>query len=226
MIGPYPLDSIITGDARELAKAIPDESIDLIFTDPPYLREFLPLYEWLASEAARILKPTGFLMVYAGNVWKGEIYRYLLRSPLEYFWDYTMKYAGMGSIVWKTRTVARSKSILAFRKGSGMPRCNVLGLWDGNGSDKRYHDWGQDESTARYYIDCFTDDSQVILDPFVGGGTTAAVCKILKRRYLAFEIDPDTAARARARVVSMQMPLFTVPSVQAPLFAAGGSGDD
>ena len=54
MIGPYELDRIITGDARELAKAIPDESVDLIFTDPPYPREFLPLYGWLAETAARV----------------------------------------------------------------------------------------------------------------------------------------------------------------------------
>ena len=46
MIGPYELDRIITGDARELAKAIPDESVDLIFTDPVYDR--IDDYRWLA----------------------------------------------------------------------------------------------------------------------------------------------------------------------------------
>ena len=42
-LGPYDLNTIITGDARELAKAIPDESVDLIFTDPVYDRRGLSL---------------------------------------------------------------------------------------------------------------------------------------------------------------------------------------
>jgi DNA modification methylase len=44
-LGPYKLGfnsdenvGIYTGDARELSRAIPDESVDLIFTDPVYDR--------------------------------------------------------------------------------------------------------------------------------------------------------------------------------------------
>ena len=36
-IGKFELDSIVCGDAYKLIKQIPDKSIDLIFTDPPYL---------------------------------------------------------------------------------------------------------------------------------------------------------------------------------------------
>ncbi len=32
------LDRLTVGDSRKLARVIPDESIDLIFTDPPYLK--------------------------------------------------------------------------------------------------------------------------------------------------------------------------------------------
>jgi len=31
-LGPYDLNTIVTGDARILAKDIPDESVDIIFT--------------------------------------------------------------------------------------------------------------------------------------------------------------------------------------------------
>ena len=48
------MNEIITGDARELAKDIPDNSIDLIFTDPPYAKEYIPLYGWL-SKGRKIL---------------------------------------------------------------------------------------------------------------------------------------------------------------------------
>ena len=35
-LGPYDLDSIVTGDARELAAALPDGCAALAFADPPY----------------------------------------------------------------------------------------------------------------------------------------------------------------------------------------------
>lgn len=36
-IGEFEIDKIYCGDANELIKKIPDKSIDLIYTDPPYL---------------------------------------------------------------------------------------------------------------------------------------------------------------------------------------------
>ena len=35
-LGPYDLDSIVTGDARKLAASLPDESVDMMLTDPPF----------------------------------------------------------------------------------------------------------------------------------------------------------------------------------------------
>lgn len=71
-LGPYllgpndtPENGIYTGDARELAKAIPDESVDLIFTDPVYWQH--NDYEWLAMLGARVLVEGGNLIAQAGN---------------------------------------------------------------------------------------------------------------------------------------------------------------
>lgn len=55
------INQIITGDARELAKQIPDESVDMVFTDPVY--ENIDDYRWLAETAARVLKPGGACLV-------------------------------------------------------------------------------------------------------------------------------------------------------------------
>ena len=54
-------NQIVTGDARELAKRIPDESIDLIFTSPPFKDEdvdvpYWEFYDALFSEMLRITK--------------------------------------------------------------------------------------------------------------------------------------------------------------------------
>jgi hypothetical protein len=172
------LNQIVLGDCRTLSLAIPNESIDCIFTDPPYEKKFLPLYTWLAKEAARILKPYGFLLTYAGSAWKYEV-MLSLGERLTYFWDYIALDAGAGTIVWNRKTLARHKSILAFVKGEGKPRCNTLGVWTGTGADKKYHVWGQDESTARYYIDCFTQPGAIVYDPFCGG---EALCRLSVNR--------------------------------------------
>ncbi|HUV93905.1 MAG TPA: DNA methyltransferase [Anaerolineae bacterium] len=215
-LGPYALgpggecEGIYIGDARELAKAIPDESVDLIFTDPPYMREYLPLYGWLGDAAARILKPDGFLLAYAGIFHKQAIMEFLGRS-LDYFWDF-VAYGrnGPGSMVWARKVVSKAKSILTYTKPgqTPRPRCSVLGVWVGSGQDKRFHVWGQDESTARYYIDCFSHVGDVLVDPFCGGGTAPAMCKVLRRKCLAFEIEPDVglSARERVRATSMLLP--------------------
>jgi site-specific DNA-methyltransferase (adenine-specific) len=207
------LNTITTGDARILSAQIPDESIDLIFTDPPYLREYLPLYEWLSAEGARVLKPGGFLLAYAGVYHKQQTMEYLSKH-LDYYWDFVSVNLGNSPIMWQRKIISRHKSILAFVKSKGLPRCNVISLWVGSGEDKRYHIWGQDESTARYYIDCFSSSRGVIWDPFCGGGTTPAVCKVLDRSCIAFEIDPATAAIARKRLEMTQPMLMPEQALQ------------
>ena len=44
-----------------------------------------------------------------------------------------------------------------------------------------------------------------MLDPFAGSGTTLAVAKKLGRRYLGFELSPDYAARADARLDEIEV---------------------
>ncbi len=63
-----PVDGLHFGDFRELSAAIPDESVELVFTDPPYDRESAPLYADAAKVAARILKPGGSMICYTGQV--------------------------------------------------------------------------------------------------------------------------------------------------------------
>jgi len=203
------INTIVTGDARELAKQIPDGSVDLIFTDPPYPKEYLPLYDWLATEAARILKPDGFLLAYAGTYWKAEVIK-RLTAHMDYYFDFILLNGGNSPIMWARKVISRHKSIIALRKygSDGQPHTNVLSFWNGGGEDKRFHTWGQDESSARYYIDCFSKPGDIVFDPFVGGGTTCAVAKQLKRQFIGFEIIPEMAEIARARIENAHQPIF------------------
>ena len=199
------LNQIVTGDARELSKDIPDNSIDLIFTDPPYIKEHMHLYGWLAEEGSRVLKPGGFLLCYVGTYWKYQTLQQL-GNHLDFFWDFIALNRGNRPVMWVRHVLAGYKSILVFTKGKpDMPHGHILDVWVGSGEDKRFHTWGQDESTARYYIQwLMRSPDAIVLDPFCGGGTTPAVCKVLDRSFIAFEIDPATAEIARARLQTIQ----------------------
>jgi site-specific DNA-methyltransferase (adenine-specific) len=194
--------SLYHGDARAMApEVVQPNTIDLIFTDPPYQKKYLGLYDWLALEAARALKPNGFLIVYSGIFWKQQIME-TLGKRLDFFYDFVLIHRGNTTILWPRRVITGYKSLLCYRlKGSkAVPRTNVLGKYNGLGDDKRFHKWGQDANTARYYIDCFTHEEDLVIDYFLGAGTFAEVCKALNRNFIGFEIDGDTLNTARDRL--------------------------
>lgn len=193
---------LVCGDAMELATdKVKDGSVDLIFTDPPYPQEFHPCYEWLAKEAARVLKPDGFLIAYAGAYWKHKVMM-TLGEQLDYFYDFILIHKGNTTILWPRRIITGYKSLLCYTlKGrKPLPVTNVLGKYDGTGGDKRFHRWGQETNTARYYIDVFSREGDLVVDYFLGAGTFAEVCKSLNREFIGFEKDPETFEVARARV--------------------------
>jgi len=204
------LNTITTGDARELAKAIPDASIDLIFTDPPYPKEFLPLYDWLAEEAVRVLKPGGFLLTYAGMMYKYDIMLNIGKN-LTFFSDFVSWEPGHVLMIHPRKIAGMHKSILAFVKGQGLPYKYVYSIWKSTIEDKRYHSWQQNLSTASYYINCFSKPGDTVFEPFAGGGTTCYACKQLERPFIAFELDPVTANIARERLETVQPLLMPEP---------------
>ena len=58
---------LIHGNFIKESNQIQDNSLDLIFTDPPYSWDFIPLYGDLARVAFRVLKEGGSLVTFAGH---------------------------------------------------------------------------------------------------------------------------------------------------------------
>lgn len=199
------LDQITVGDSRILARDIPDNSIDLVFTDPPYLKANIEdgIYAWLSQEAARVLKPGGFCLAYTCCQWLPLVLEQM-QAHLTFFWVCILRHGNAASYMHHKRVIVRYTPIVAFVKGKGAPQRAFLDCATGSGADKRYHIWGQDERTASYYIDCFSSPGDVVWEPFCGGGTVPAVCRQLDRRCIAFELDPDVAARAQDRLLALQ----------------------
>jgi hypothetical protein len=68
--GPLPAEvTLWIGDFIERGQAIPDASVDLILTDPPYGETFVPQLNDLGTLAARILKPGGSLLMMYGQLY-------------------------------------------------------------------------------------------------------------------------------------------------------------
>jgi DNA modification methylase len=79
------------------------------------------------------------------------------------------------------------------------------------------HEWGKHIDLVARWTNALSETDALVFDPFTGGGTVPAVCKMLGRNYVAFEIDPTTAERARERVLLTQPPLFVVEPEQLEL---------
>jgi len=210
-------NQIVTGDARQLAEAIPDESIDLIFTDPVYDR--IEDYEWLAETAARVLKPRGSALIWQGVKWMPQTMT-ALNKYLIYRWTFSMSHlnACVGTI--KGHVYSHWTPCFWYSKANdSVPAKRVRDAFDVPLISKQSenHKWHKSIKGLYYWCRLFSEADATIFDPFTGGGTVPAVCKMLQRNYIAFEIDPTTADLARERVRNTQPPLLVPQHEQLEL---------
>src|SRR5215475_293361 len=103
-----------------------------------------------------------------------------------------MKYYGI-RVGWKP--------IIWFVKESRYDNTNlVVDTMISSQKEKKFHDWQQPEYEASYWIEKLCPPDGIVCDPFLGGGTTAAAAQRLKRKWIGFEINPETARIASARL--------------------------
>jgi len=212
-IGPFDCCTIVTGDAKELAPAIPDESVDLIFTDPVYDR--IEDYRWLAETGARVLKANTACLTFCGIGYIPETLDALRDGGLSYRWMCPSVIYGRNNR-GEYGIYNKWACLLWLEKG----RCKPTGwafdvhqttVGNRSGSD---HAWQKHPDAILNYLRILPG---LTVDFFTGEGTMPAVCKMLARHYLAFEIDPDVAERARERVRNTQPPLFVMQPEQAEM---------
>lgn len=190
-----------TASAAQLLDILEPNSIDVILTDPPYEREFLPVYEDLAKLAAHVLKPGGSLMVMVGQSYLPEIMA-LMTPYLRYHWQLCYLTPGGQAVqLWQRNVNTFWKPVLWYVKGEyngkwlgDVARSNV------NDNDKRFHHWGQSESGMADLFDRVANQGDVILDPFLGGGTTGVVAVSLGHEFIGADIDPAVVETARQRI--------------------------
>ena len=204
---------LMHGDFIEIGKDIPDNSIDLIFTDPPYGKEYLFLYQELARLAVRVLKPGGNIVALFGHIILDEVFKIFHQfslnnnnSGLKYWWTLAVKHSGHHKKIYQRNVFAEWKPLLWYVKGekpNNLVISNTLGDFiESIPVPKLLHEWEQSTIEAEHIIKHFTLENQTVLDPMMGTGTTGLPALMQNRKFIGIEKDKHTFEFARARIMS------------------------
>ncbi len=174
------------GDARGQLKDVPDESVALVLTDPPYGDEAYPLYDWLGEWSARVLVPGGSLICYTGQS-RLDRDMDLLGAHLRYWWLLAMLHNSSQRLPGKF-VVAEFKPVLWYVKSHRRGRSLVTDVLRPPTKDKTEHDWGQGEGGAQLLIEHLSDPGELVADPFAGSGRWGLLSQSMGRRWVGADI--------------------------------------
>ena len=205
-----PINQIICGDCLEVMKTFPDKSIDLVLTDPPYginenneknaSREKLAKttdfghYEWDKNKIGKEFFSEIFRISKNQIIFGGNYYGSILGDTSCYIvWD---KDNGENDFADCELAWASFKS--AVRKFKF--RWNGMLQEDMKHKEPRYHPTQKPVEFMKWILDKYSEPTDVILDPFLGSGTTVIAAKQLHRRYIGIEISPKYCEIAKQRL--------------------------
>lgn len=191
----------VHGDFVQVAtEHLKDNTVDLLFTDPPYFTEYVPDYGRLAEVASRVLVDGGSLIAYCGHALVPQILEAMKPAGLRFFWLLGCIHTGQCSRMPRSGIVVTWKPMLWFVKGATRFNTQVF-VNDSVVSqrEKSAHDWQQSMVEASYYVDLLTEPDGIVFDPFCGGGTTAMACRSVGRNFLTCDVDAEALNVAKER---------------------------
>jgi adenine-specific DNA-methyltransferase len=204
-------NSIIQGDCIQVMKEMPDACVNLVVTDPPYLVNYVSRdgrgvpnddnSRWLKPafrEMYRVLTPDSFCVSFYGWnkvglfswAWRSAGFR--LVGHLVFVKPYT-----------SSSGVVKYQHEQAYVLAKGKPKApkQLIGdviPWEYSGN--KLHPTQKPLGILKPIIQSFSEQGDVVCDPFAGSGSCCLASKALFRNYIGIELDAKYAAIAQRRV--------------------------
>lgn len=222
------INKVICEDCLEVMKDIPDGSIDLILTDPPYGINYLSrtnnhmkiendeIDDWqkmlpeMLSEFKRILTNTGVCCCCCAGGGKTPVTAIFTLESIKYFnliqtlvWR---KFIGLG---WNYRPAYENIIVLSKDKDNynfydKSRKCsNVIEGINQEIPSCDEHPTQKPLRLMEKLIKIHSKENDLVLDPFLGSGTTCVACKMLNRRFIGIELSPDYCAISNRRLANI-----------------------
>lgn len=215
------LDKIYNKDCLQVMRDMPNESVDLICTDPPYkvtqrgsngtmsgywatdiarkgeifAHNDIDIEEYL-PEFYRILKPDAHCYIMCNNLNLPHFFDVINKSEFHFVkllvWDKHSKICGR-------YYMGQVEHIFMLRKGKDKPinNCGTSDLLSfANKRDKKIdgsniHDSQKPIGLMATLISNSSNINEIVFDPFMGSGTTAIACLQTGREFIGCEIDKE-----------------------------------
>lgn len=211
--------NLICDDCREVLKQIKDESIDLLITDPPYKTTSRGSAGNSGGMLQKDINKKGQVFTYNNidcSEYAPEFYRILKDGSHCYVMTNHVNLIHMlntftncgfhfiKSLIWDKGNkimgrfyMSQFEYILFFRKGKGVQinHCgtsdilSVPNIKSKNECGKNLHDTEKPVALMKILVENSSREKQVVIDPFMGIGTTAIACAESNRKFLGIEID-------------------------------------
>lgn len=218
--------NLMHGDCLELMKTIPDGSVDLVLTDPPYTmtkrgRSCRP--NWMPNNMGDNVFIDG---IPDAEVWMAECFRVLKNRTHFYTFCNTndlckyletakkvgFRFHNFISMIKDTGMPNRwylkqTEILLFFRKGSAKPINDMTSRdWEfvkmPKKSNGKLHITQKPVDFVSKIVGNSTVYNEIVLDPFMGSGTTGVACKNLNRKFIGIEKDDKYFEIAKNRIES------------------------
>ena len=221
---------LIFGDGFSLIKNIPDNSVDLIVTDPPYGINFTKGYKSGSTEL--IQGDDGFtVMFFLDDILReykrilkpnSALYIFTRFDVMPYWWIKLKNYFdAKNQIVWfkggggmgdlKGNFSYNYESIMFATNGKHQIRGKRDGsVWQIGKCKQEYHETQKPVELIEKILLHSSDEGMTVLDPFMGSGTTGIACRNLNRNFIGIELNEDYFNTAKKRIEShtVQSELF------------------
>jgi len=199
--------TIYHGDCREILPLLPDKSVDLVLTDPPWGNSTACNAQRFTRKSSPWWKQVDTSKIIAHSEIVGDSDEFDPRPFLDWgaiLWGANhftrhLQHSG-GWFVWDKRMGAEQLAEKGWPLGEAeLAWSNVIGatrvfrnLWSGllrkTERGEFYHPTQKPVSLMRWCLG-FAPEAQMILDPFMGSGTTLVAAKQLGRKAIGIEIE-------------------------------------